>query len=216
MTYVKAKLAREKLGVSDQTLRKWGDEGIIDTIRIGDKGCRLYNIDKVVEHIPIQQSSRRKILYCRVSSYKQKEDLQRQIKYLKEKYPNHEVIEEIASGINFKRKGLKSILDSSIKGMVEEVVVAHRDRLCRIAFEHFSWLFSYLGVNLVVDGKEDCISETDLANDLFEIIHVFSCRHYGARRKYTSRGNENQVRKEETETNQLVGWKNEEERDSMG
>lgn len=209
MPYVKTKIAREHLNVSNQTLRKWADEGKIPYIRIGERGTRLYDIQGIKP--PSPPPEKRKILYYRVSSSKQKEDLERQVLYLQEKYPNHEVIKEISSGINFKRKGLKSILDSSIQGLVEEVVVAHRDRLCRIAFEHFEWLFDHLGVNLVVDSNEILSTESELANDLFEIIHVFSCRHYGQRRNYTSRGIKKDIHDEKTETTQHVCIENEKE-----
>ena len=58
-----------------------------------------------------------KICYCRVSSYDQKEDLDRQILYLTEKYPEHEIIKDIGSGINFKRKGLLKIVNLAIEGI---------------------------------------------------------------------------------------------------
>lgn len=201
MPYVKPKIARQELGVNDATLRRWADSGRIKSIRSSIGGNRLYDIQSFESVYEEEQSpEKRKIIYCRVSSSKQKEDLERQIKYLKEKYPTHEVIKEIASGINFKRKGLKKILDDSIDGMVSEVVVAHKDRLCRISFEHFKWLFNRLGVNLILDSEEDHSTETELANDLMSIVHVFSCRHYGARRKYTHKEKQGSSTEETTET----------------
>ena len=70
-------------------------------------------------------------VYARVSSPKQKEDLERQKQYLLSQFPNHHLISDIGSGINFKRPGLHSLLERSSRGLVKEVVVAHRDRLCR-------------------------------------------------------------------------------------
>lgn len=195
MPYVKSKVAREYFGVSNDTLRHWTRDGKIEFIRVGT-GPRLFKLPES----PERAIERRKILYCRVSSNKQKEDLTRQIKYLQDKYPGYEVVKEIASGINFKRKALQGILDASLKGMVSEVVVAHRDRLCRIAFEHFKWLFSRNGTNLVIDSEEEHTTEEDLTNDLLSIIHVFSCRHYGARRKYTSKHDETNPSEETPET----------------
>jgi predicted site-specific integrase-resolvase len=189
MPYVKSQVAREYFGVCDATLRSWEKAGKIKCIRAG-RGNRQYDIESFSEHrgenekqenINTTTISKKKYIYARVSSYKQKEDLERQIKYLKEKYPEHTVIKEIASGINFKRKALTKLLDESIKGMVSEVVVAHKDRLCRIAWEHFKWLFEHSGVNLIVEDKQEYSHEQELADDLFSIIHVFSSRHYGAR-----------------------------------
>ena len=76
-----------------------------------------------------------KICYCRVSSYDQKEDLSRQIKFLKKKYPKHQVITDIGSGINFKRKGLLKLLNLAIENKLDEVVITYKDRLCRIGYD---------------------------------------------------------------------------------
>jgi predicted site-specific integrase-resolvase len=192
MPYVKTKVAKEFFGVDVQTLRTWGDEGRIEIIK-GRGGHRLYNIESFIKRESINTSKeivdKKKYIYCRVSSNKQKEDLERQVKYLSEKYPGHTVVKEIASGINFKRKGLQRILDEITHGNVEEIVVANRDRLCRIAWEHFKWLFDRYGVNIVVDCQENKTSTTEqeLAEDLLSIIHVFSSRHYGQRRQYTKK-----------------------------
>jgi putative resolvase len=208
MPYVKPKIAREQLGVTNDTLRRWEKEGKIKSTRIGS-GCRLYDISSITP-TDLIKPTKRSIIYCRVSSSKQKEDLERQITFLGSKYPTHEVVKEIASGINFKRKALQSILDASLQGLVKEVVVAHRDRLCRIAFEHFQWLFNHLGVNLIVDGEEDYSVESELANDLMSIVHVFSCRHYGARRNYTTHHPEEGSSKETTKT---IRYENGEEKE---
>lgn len=186
MSYVKTKEACDRLGIHPDTLRNWAERGIIKTIRtVGNH--RLYNLNDYIESqkFPIKESStKQKILYCRVSSSKQKEDLERQVEKLSEKYPKHKIYKEIASGINFQRKQLYRILDLCFSGMVEEVVVAHRDRLCRLAWDHFSWLFDKLGVRLLVDSDDpkDRSKNEELADDLMSIVHVFSCRHYGARR----------------------------------
>ena len=109
-------------------------------IRIGAAaaGKRLYSLPDIERtlHVPASASKdaaakpRARVLYCRVSSAKQRADLD-----LRARYPEHEVIEDVASGINFHRRGLLALLDRAVRGGVEEVVVAHRDRLCRIAFE---------------------------------------------------------------------------------
>jgi predicted site-specific integrase-resolvase len=163
-----------------------GTDGKIKTIR-GGGNQRLYNVKsfinpKIEEE---EESTKTKYIYCRVSSHKQKNDLTRQINSLQEKYPNHTVVKEIASGINFKRKILNRILEESYRGLVEEIVVAHKDRLCRIAWDHFEWLFQLYGVTLIIDSDEELhhSPESELAEDLMSIVHVFSCRHYGQRGK---------------------------------
>lgn len=190
--YVKTKEAKKQLGVTDATLRKWASSGQIKHIRASDNGSRLYDVESFIGERREEKDERKSFIYCRVSSNSQKKDLERQINYLKEKYPEHEVIKDIASGINFKRKGLNKILANSMQGSVKEVVVAHRDRLCRIAWEHFEWLFKQYGVNLIVEDKQEYSPESEFSEDLFAIIHVFSARHYGLRRTYTTK----QVKKE--------------------
>jgi putative resolvase len=193
--YVKAKDAKKQLGVTSTTLRHWADKGIINIIR-AEGGIRLYDVEEFIarKNKDKENSTKKKYIYCRVSSAKQKEDLERQISYLQEKYPEHEIVKEIASGINFKRKGLNKILAETMQGSVKEIVVANRDRLCRIAWEHFKWLFEYYGVNIIVEDKKEYSPEEELNDDLLSIIHVFSCRHYGIRRKYTRTG----IKAEET------------------
>jgi len=119
-----------------------------------------------------------------VSSAKQKDDLERQIASLRESHPEHEVVKDIGSGINFKRKGLRSLLERSLEGGLDEVVVAHRDRLCRFAFDLIEWLFTKHGTKLVVLDQDVASpeSESEFTEDLLSIVHVFSCRYNGLRR----------------------------------
>jgi predicted site-specific integrase-resolvase len=120
--------------------------------------------------------------------------LERQVNLLKEKYPEHIIFKEVASGINFKRKIFQRILDDVVNGSVKEVVVAHKDRLCRFAYEHFVWLFNKFDTSIVVDSEDNKHTpESELAEDLISIVHVFSSRHYGQRRKYTKRGVEKNI-----------------------
>ena len=198
MSYVKPAEASKKLGISVQTLRIWADDDKIKYIR-GPGNGRLYDITSITKE-PELKTTGKKYIYCRVSCSKQKEDLERQITFLQNKYPDHTVVKEIASGINFKRKQLQRILDEAIKGSVKELVVAHKDRLCRISWDHFHWLFLRLGVNIIVEDREEHSPEQELADDLFSIIHVFSSRHYGQRRRYTTKGITTTEAKEETET----------------
>jgi len=186
--YVKAKEAKKELNVTSATLRGWGNSGKINFIRAADGSNRLYDVEGFIKsRTGKEEPTKHCYIYCRVSSSSQKEDLERQVNYLKEKYPNHEVIKDIASGINFKRKGLNKILVNTMQGLVSEIVVAHRDRLCRIAYDHFEWLFNHYGTNIVIEDKQEYSPEVEFNEDLFSIIHVFSARHYGLRRKYTTK-----------------------------
>lgn len=197
--YVKAKQAKEQLGVTSSTLRQWADSGDIKFIRV-DGGNRLYDVqDFIQKQAGDTKETKKSYIYCRVSCAKQKDDLERQINYLREKYPGYEVVKDIASGINFKRHGLNKILADTFKGIVQEVVVAHKDRLCRIAWEHFKWLFEFHGVNIIIEDNQTYSPTEELNDDLLSIIHVFSSRHYGIRGRYTKKGNQTEEDKVGTE-----------------
>lgn len=121
------KKVREVLGVSELTLRKWADEGLFPCIRT-PKGTRLYQIEKFIKkNQSVKDTEKQK--------YVTVESLPTTIEYMSEKYPNHKIASDIGSGVNFKRLGLRTILDLTCKGQIDEVVVAYRDRLCRFAFE---------------------------------------------------------------------------------
>jgi putative resolvase len=126
------------------------------------------------------------VVYCRVSSPAQRPDLDRQIDALRRKYPAHRVVTDVASGINFRRRGLLQILDAAMRGDLRELVVAHRDRLARFAFDLIAWILQRHGARLVVDGEgngPDAASpKSDLAEDLLAIVHVFASRFHGLRR----------------------------------
>ncbi len=178
--YITSKNACEHFGIHANTLRKWADEGKIAHIR-SPSGQRLYDVSSVGKKI----DTRTKICYARVSSASQKEDLERQVLFLKQKYPDYEVVTDVGSGLNFKRKGFRRVLESVLSNSVSEIVVAHRDRLCRFGFELVQWICDKSDTKLVVLEQTSLSPTEELTKDLLSIIHVFSCRLYGLR-KYSS------------------------------
>jgi len=195
MDCVKAGVIKKMYKVSDTTLARWRNANTIKFIT-NPAGRFLYFVPSSKNGIPDNHLSdqERKICYCRVSSSKQKNDLQRQIQFMREKYPNHTIITDVGSGINWKRTGLQTILGQAMRGQLSEVVVSHRDRLCRFAFELIQWILEDNEVSLVVLDDTIQSSEQELADDLLSIIHVFSCRQMGKRRY------QNKQNKRETES----------------
>ena len=180
--YVTPKKALQYYSVSKDTLRRWDKKGQIKTIRT-DGGHRRYFIpsDK-------PNPSKKSYIYARVSSSKQKPDLQNQIKFLQEKYPKHNLVTDVGSGLNFERKGFNTILDRVFKGLVAEVVVASKDRFARFGFDLFTSIFTKFDAQLIsIDANTDKSPQEELAEDLLAITTVFSARIHG-RRKY-SKGN---------------------------
>jgi len=84
---------------------------------------------------PQEQDLPSTVCYCLLSSNKQRDDLARQVAYLHGLFPDAEVIKDIGSGLNYKRKGLRAVLERIMRGDKLTIVVAHRDRLTRFGFE---------------------------------------------------------------------------------
>jgi predicted site-specific integrase-resolvase len=125
---------------------------------------------------------RDKIIYVRVSSAKQKPDLERQTAFMRHRFPNHRVVSDIGSGVNFSRRGLRSILDACMRGAVSEVVVAHRDRLARIGASLVEYIITQSGSVLKVVEDRSCNGcPEELAEDVLAVLTHFTARHNGKR-----------------------------------
>ena len=118
MKYVTSRIAASILGVHPNSLRSWEKQGKIRVTRTPG-GKRLYDIESFTGAIAPNQS----VCYCRVSSQKQRDDLERQVAYMRERFPEYDIITDIASGLNFKRKGLRSLLERVLRREVKTVVV---------------------------------------------------------------------------------------------
>ena len=182
MPYVPLRKAVEVLGLSPNTLRKYADEGKISHIK-NEAGQRLYNVESYIRGDSTRMAT---VCYCRVSSSKQRDDLIRQVTYMQSLYPDAEIIKDIGSGLNFKRKGLRSLLDRLCKGDKLTLIVACRDRLALVGFELIQYLVEQNGGNIVVLDQTVYCPNSELTADLLSILHVFSCRMHGLR-KYSKK-----------------------------
>lgn len=188
--YLSPKEACERLGVHYQTLRNWNIKGKIKAIR-SPGGKRFYNVKDFLEKTefsPLQETNktkkeiRKKVCYCRVNSYSQKTELTNQINFMKSKYPEHIIMTDVGSGINFNRGGLRKIINLGIKNELEELVIAYKDRLCRIGYDLIEYLLKeYSNTNIIIEKEEFKSPEVELTEDLIEIITVFSSKLYGMR-----------------------------------
>lgn len=177
MKLVPVRMACQILGMSANTVRKYADQGLIKHVR-NAAGQRLLDVEAYVK----EASPPATVCYCRVSSPKQKDDLARQIDHMRSLFPDSEIVKDIGSGINFKRKGLLSLLDRLAQGEKLTVVVAHKDRLARFGVELIEHLLHQNGGALVVLDRVEHSPERELSEDLLAIIHVFACRMHGLRR----------------------------------
>ena len=195
--YITSIAIRRRFGICNNTLRSWGDSGRLATVRLGgETGKRLYRLADVerafVGYTPKGElgkigkaaEARARVCYARVSSQKQKADLDRQVEALQIAFPGHEIVKDVGSGINWRRPGLVSLLDRVLRRDVEEVVVSHRDRLCRFAFELLEHVFRESGCKIVVQDQtigDRPSDESELKDDLLAIITVFVASNNGRR-----------------------------------
>lgn len=171
-------------GISSDILRRWEKQGHIKSARTPGN-TRMFRITDIEQMLSIDRNNdnRKRYIYCRVSSSKQRDDLLRQRKFLEQKYPTYDIIEDIGSGINFTRKGIKKILDEAMQGNIEEIVISYKDRLTRFGFELFEYIIQQNGGKITVINNEEFKScEQELSEDLLSIIHVFNCKQMGKRR----------------------------------
>lgn len=179
--------AADFLGVAAQTLRRWEREGKLIPDERTAGGRRRYDLARLrPECFHAPETARRTIAYARVSSHDQKADLERQ-KQVLELYCarqgwTFELITDLGSGVNYHKQGLKRLLDEIVEGRIGRLVITHTDRLLRFGAELVFAICEAKHVEVVILNQgEDTTFEEDLANDVLEIITVFSARLYGSR-----------------------------------
>lgn len=212
--YVGLSAAASHFGVTPRTIIRWCDESRVHNIRtkggkrrieiedIGNIPKRLHQKSAIKSTSSMSTKPKSNICYCRVSSSKQREDLERQVSMLSNQFPQHTIIKDIGSGLNFKRKGLISILEQAQEGLVSEVVVASKDRLCRFGFELIEWILTKYNVKLVVLEHIDKSPEQEFTEDILAVMQVFSCRWNG-RRRYQSNNQNKKIQAETQPTSQI-------------
>ena len=190
MKYLSISETALMLGISTKTLRRWENNNkfIPEYRTIGNH--RRYSINQIKKLINPNYEIKNKlnICYSRVSSHGQKQDLVRQeeylLKYCKENnIKNVKSIKDLGSGINFKKKGLKTLLNLIINYEIDTIYLTYKDRLLRMGYELIVSIASEFNTKIVVINQvEETFNET-LVKDLLEITTVFSSKLYGSRSK---------------------------------
>lgn len=175
--WVKVSEAAKYYNVSVATIHRWSDEGKVPSRRTLTNQRRIKLLPRDDGEI-----KRQDYIYVRVSSFKQKDDLERQKDFLHKQFPQHKIISDVGSGLNYKRPGLLSILESVQENRVGEIVVASKDRLCRFGFELLQWICEQHGSSIMVLERNDQSPEEELSSELLDVIQVFCCRRNGRRR----------------------------------
>ena len=176
------------VNVTVTTLQRWDREGVLKAYR-NPKNRRFYTEQQLKEFKGenSDKSSGKNVIYARVSNRGQKDDLENQISFLKQ-YVNasgqiaDEVVSDIGSGLNYKRKNWNQLLDDVMERKVSKIFIAHEDRFIRFGYEWFERLCEKCETEIVVVNNKEMSPEKELVEDLVSIIHVFSCRIYDLRK----------------------------------
>lgn len=175
--------AAAMIGSTPATLRRWEETGELIPARKTKGGTRYYAVNDLMALGDVDAPT---IGYARVSSHDQKNDLTRQSELLAAfcaaKGWRYEVISDLGSGMNYRKKGLKRLLEMIMCRQMRRLVIAHKDRLLRFGAELVFALCEVQGIEIVIINKGDEPTfEEELAQDVLEIITVFSARLYGSR-----------------------------------
>ena len=177
-----------KIGKTIQTLRNWDKNEKLKPAYVTAGGTRYYSQEQLNQILGLKDTTELKkktIGYCRVSSHKQKDDLERQIEnvktYMYARGYQFEIISDIGSGINYNKKGLNQLIDMITNSEVEKVVILYKDRLVRFGYELIENLCKKYGTTIEIIDNTEKTEDQELVEDLIQIVTVFSCRLQGKR-----------------------------------
>jgi len=174
------------IGKSVETLQKWDRKGILSAHR-SPTNRRYYTHDQYLEYRGLKAKAQGKtVVYARVSSPSQKPDLVNQVKALEVYCRDHQIkvdewMQDIGSGLNYKRKHFLALLEQIELGQLRRLVLAHRDRLVRFGYDYFEIFCERHNTEMVVMNGEAMSPEQELVRDLIAIVTVFSARLHGLR-----------------------------------
>ena len=173
----------KRIGRSVQTVRRWEAEGKIVAKRL-PSGHRYFDESDVRAMLGGVPAKKEVVVYCRVSSANQKDDLASQVAAMQTFCLGSGVavdhwIEEVGGGMNMKRKHFLALVDRIQRGEIGKLIVAHKDRLMRFGFDLFEHIATENGCTIVVANQETHSPQQEMVEDLMAIVHTFSCRLYG-------------------------------------
>lgn len=176
-------------GVTTTTLRRMHKSGELIPYHISKGGTRYYSTDQLKLFMSNSGQEKPVIGYCRVSTLSQKDDLDTQVEnvksYMYAKGYQFEIIKDVGSGINYKKRGLQQLISKINNQEISKVVVLYKDRLVRFGFELIEYLCALNNVDLEIIDNTTQSKEQELTDDLIQIITVFAHRLYGQRSKKT-------------------------------
>lgn len=197
ITNYKPKDFAELLGVSVKTLQRWDRDGVLKANRT-PTDRRYYTYAQYLQFKGIQTENdiRDIVIYARVSTRNQKDDLKNQVEFLRQ-FCNakgiivNQCIEDFGSGLNYNRKKWNKLLEEVMENKIKTIVISSKDRFIRFGYDWFEKFCEKFNTQIIIVNNETLSPNEELVQDIISILHVFSCRLYGLR-KY-----KNQIKEDE-------------------
>ena len=188
ITNYKPKEFAELLNVSVKILQRWDREKTLVANR-PPTNRRYYTYDQYLQFKGIGRDtdSRKIVIYTRVSTRNQTDDLENQVDFLQQ-YVNakgliaDDIVRDYGSGLNYNRKKWNQLLNEVMENKIKMIFISHKDRFVRFGFDWFEKFCNKFNVEIVVVKNEKLSPPEELVQDIVSILQVFSCRLYGLRK----------------------------------
>ena len=176
------------LGVCVNTLRAWHRTNFLVPVYRTPGGHRRYAVSDIQAAMrgPSSDDARRTVAYARVSTHDQKHDLETQVERLKSEcanrgWPDTEVISDLGSGMNYKKKGLRKLMGMLYRREIGRLVIMRQDRLLRFGAEIVFEMCRLVGCEVIIIDPVETDPKKTLAEDVLAILTVFGARCNGLR-----------------------------------
>lgn len=212
ITNYKPKDFAELLGVSVKTLQRWDRDGIWKANRT-PTDRRYYTYDQYLQFKGIKTKNDRRdiVIYARVSTRNQKDDLQKQVDFLKQ-FCNakgmivNQCIEEFGSGLNYNRKKWNKLFDDVMGNRIKTIVITNKDRFIRFGYDWFEKFCEKFNTKIIIVKNETLSPKEELVQDMIAILDVFRCRLYGLRKYKNQIKEDEEIVKELQNGNKSKSW----------
>ena len=188
ITNYKPKDFAELLGVSVKTLQRWDREGILKANRT-PTDRRYYTYDQYLKFKGIQTENdiRDIVIYARVSTRNQKDDLKNQVEFLKQFCNSkgmivNQCIEDIGSDLDYNRKNWNRLLEDVMENKVKTIVISNKDRFVRFGYDWFEKLCEKFNTQIIIVNNETFSPNKELVEDIVSILDMFGSKLYGLRK----------------------------------
>ena len=202
ITNYKPKDFAELLGVSVKTLQRWDRDGILKANRT-PTDRRYYTYEQYLQFKGIQTDNdiRDIVIYARVSTRNQKDDLHNQVEFLKQ-FCNakgmivNQCIEDFGSGLNYNRKKWNKLLEEVMESKIKTIIISSKDRFIRFGYDWFERFCKKFNTEIIIVNNQSLSPNEELVQDIISILNVFSCRLHGLRKYKNQIKEDDEIAKE--------------------